>query len=286
MAFTRAQTLVWIDGQLIPAGQPTAVSVFDHGFIVGDGVFEAIRVDHGRPFALAAHLARWRRSADGLGLPPLDPERARRCVAEVLDANRALLDGSHDVLRLTYTAGSGAMGTPRVDDAVPTMVATLASGRVPDPAISVITVPWPRNERGALAGLKTTSYGENALALARARAQGAGEALFATTAGNLCEGTGANVFVVRDGAVATPPLTDGILAGVTRALVLEQNDVEVLSLPMSVLTEADEIFLTSTTRDVQAVVKVDGQPVGDGRIGPVTQAALDRFAEAFPRQLG
>ncbi|MDR1293985.1 MAG: aminotransferase class IV [Bifidobacteriaceae bacterium] len=285
MAFSRTDSFVWIDGRIVAAGEATGVSVFDHGFIVGDGVFEAIRLDHGRPLALGLHLDRWQRSAAGLGLVPLDREAAERCVAEVLDANRHVLDGSHDILRLTYTAGPGFLGSPREAGTVPTMVAAVTSGHVPEPATSVITVPWPRNERGALAGLKTTSYGENAMALAHARAAGASEAIFATTTGRLCEGTGSNIFIVRDGLALTPPLDDGVLAGITRILVMQQNAVTQQSVPLASLADADEAFLTSTVRDVQAVTQVDGKAIGDGQIGPVTRAAMERFAAAAPTHL-
>ncbi|NEE51568.1 4-amino-4-deoxychorismate lyase, partial [Streptomyces sp. SID8455] len=119
------------------------------------------------------------------------------------------------------------------------------------------TVPWTRNERGALTGLKTTSYAENVVALARARERGASEALFPNTVGRLCEGTGSNVFVVLDGRIHTPPVASGCLAGITRALAVEWTGAEESDLPMEVLAEADEIFLTSTLRDIQAVHRVD-----------------------------
>jgi branched-chain amino acid aminotransferase len=142
----------------------------------------------------------------------------------------------------------------------------------------VVTVPWTRNERGALAGLKTTSYGENVVALARAREQGATEALFANTQGRLCEGTGSNVFVVLGGRLLTPPLSSGCLAGITRELVLEWSGAEEADLPLGALAEAEEVFLTSSTRDIQAVQRVDG---GDlpAAPGPVTAMAQRIFAE-------
>lgn len=152
-------------------------------------------------------------------------------------------------------------------------------GHDPEPATSVITVPYRRNDVGALTGLKTTSYGENVLALAQAHAAGASEAVFANTRGQLCEGTGTNVFVVRDGELLTPPLSSGCLAGVTRALVLEWYGGREADLPYDALTTSDEVFLTSTGRDVQPVVAVDGVPVGGGAPGPVTRAAAAVFAE-------
>ncbi len=119
-----------------------------------------------------------------------------------------------------------------------------------------MTVPWPRNERGALAGLKTTSYAENVVALAYARERGRGEAIFANLAGHLCEGTGSNVFYVVDGELRTPTLASGCLAGISRDLLLEWYGAREVDEPVEVLAEADEIFLVSTTRDVQPVHRV------------------------------
>jgi len=137
-------------------------------------------------------------------------------------------------------------------------------------------VPWPRNERGAMAGIKTTSYAENVKALAYAKERGCAEAIFATTTDLLCEGTGSNVFVALDGRLVTPPLSSGCLAGVTRELVLEVTDAVEEDIPMAALREADEVFLTSTGRDVQAVNRIDDRDVPTG--GPLTRAAAEAFA--------
>lgn len=149
--------------------------------------------------------------------------------------------------------------------------------RRPD-TTAVITVPWTRNERGALTGLKTTSYAENVVALARAREQGASEALFANTVGDLCEGTGSNVFVVLDGQLHTPPVSSGALAGITRALTVEWTGAHETRLPFDALDRADEIFVTSSLRDVQAVHRVDGRGL-PGAPGPVTAKAMRVFDE-------
>jgi branched-chain amino acid aminotransferase len=133
---------------------------------------------------------------------------------------------------------------------------------------AVVRVPWVRNERSAVAGLKTTSYAENVVALARARESGASEAIFANTVGNLCEGTGSNVGYVMDGEVRTPSLASGCLVGVTRALLLEWCDVVEIDEPVGVLDEAQEVFLLSTTRDVQPVHRVDERVLPAP--GPVT----------------
>ena len=147
----------------------------------------------------------------------------------------------------------------------------------------MVTVPWPRNEHGALAGLKTTSYAENVVALARAAEHGASEALFANTAGDLCEGTGTNVFYVLDGELRTPTLVSGCLAGVTRALLLEWYGGRETDAPVEVLREASEIFLVSTTRDVQAVTRCDDREL-EGP-GPVTAQAMKVWAAREPEDL-
>jgi branched-chain amino acid aminotransferase len=141
----------------------------------------------------------------------------------------------------------------------------------------VITTPWPRNEHSAIVGLKTTSYAENVLALTYARERGGGEAVFGNIAGNLCEGTGTNVFVVTGGRLITPPLSAGCLAGVTRDLVIEWAGAAEEDLSIGALAAAEEAFLTGTTRDVQPIRSVDGVAL-PAAPGPVTRKAAEIFA--------
>ncbi len=261
----------WIDGRVLPDPEAPAVGVADHGLTVGDGAFEALKVVEGRPFALTRHLERLAWSMDGLGLPAPDIEAVREGVAAVLEGPRIALGK----LRITVTGGAGPLGSGR-GHGQPTVVVAVEELEPPAAGVAVVTVPWPRNERGALAGLKTTSYAENVLALARAHAAGAAEAVFANLAGNLCEGTGTNVFYVLDGQLRTPTLASGCLAGVTRALVLTwYDDVTVVDEPIGVLDRADEIFLTSTTRDVQPVSSWDGRALPAP--GPVTAAVQEAW---------
>jgi branched-chain amino acid aminotransferase len=263
---------IWLDGGLQDM-ESARVSVFDHGLTVGDGIFETVKAVEGRPFALTRHLDRLARSARGLGLPEPDLDEVRRACAAVLDANPMPLGR----LRITYTGGYGPLGSDRGEHGPTLLVALGESARRPD-STAVITVPWTRNERGALTGLKTTSYAENVVALARAREQGASEALFANTVGQLCEGTGSNVFVVLDGEIHTPPVASGCLAGITRALAVEWTDARETDLPLDVLERADEVFLTSTLRDVQGVRRIDGRQL-PGVPGPVTTKAMRVFEE-------
>ena len=186
---------------------------------------------------------------------------------------------SHDLplarVRITITGGTAPLGSERGEGAATVLVAVASLWDVP-PSAAVCVVPWPRNERGAMAGIKTTSYAENVKALAYAKERGCVEAIFPTTTDLLCEGTGSNVFVGIGGRLLTPPLSSGCLAGVTRDLVLEVTDAIEEDLPMAAFLEADEIFLTSTGRDVQPVHEVDGRSYSID--GPLTTGAADAFA--------
>ncbi|MDT0449801.1 aminotransferase class IV [Streptomyces hesseae] len=264
--------MIWSDGALRDADS-ARVSVFDHGLTVGDGVFETLKATDGKAFAMTRHLARLASSARLLGLPEPDLDEVGRACAAVLEANRMPLGR----LRVTYTGGIAPLGSDR-STARPTLVIALAEHTVPAPATAAVTVPWTRNERGALAGAKSTSYAENVVALAHARTHGATEALFANTVGALCEGTGSNVFVVLDGELHTPTLSSGCLPGITRALVVEWAGAKETELPFDALERAEEVFLTSSLRDVQAVRTLDGRQL-PGAPGPVTAKAMRIFEE-------
>ncbi len=262
----------WVNGSVLEDPEGPAIAVSDHGFTVGDGVFEAIKVVDGTPFALTRHLRRLVSSAAGLGLPKPDLDVVRRAVGEVLAGEELPLGR----LRITYTGGPAPLGSGR-GEVTPTLSVVAAPlQQVTEPA-SVVVVPWPRNEHGALAGLKTTSYAENVVALAYAAERGAGEAVFANTAGTLCEGTGSNVFYVVSGELRTPTLASGCLAGVSRALLLEWFGAREIDEPVDVLTSAEEIFLVSTTRDVQPVSRCDGRELTAP--GPVTSEAMRMWTE-------
>jgi branched-chain amino acid aminotransferase len=261
-----------MNGDLFPDDE-ARISVFDHGLVVGDGVFETIKVADGVPFALTRHLARLSRSATGLGLAEPDLDQIRAGALAVIEASdRPPLAR----LRITVTGGISPLGSERGNAPVTAIVA-MAQAKPPTPTVDVTMVPWPRNERGALAGLKTTSYGENVRALAYAAEHGGSEAIFANTAGGLCEGTGSNVFVVSAGRLLTPPLAAGCLAGVTRALVIEWTGAVEEELPAGALATAEEAFLTGTTRDVQPIRSVSGA-VLPATPGPITRKAAEVFA--------
>lgn len=269
--------MIWIDGVLMEDDAAT-VSALDHGITVGDGVFETIKVQGGRTVARRRHLDRLARSAASMGFDP--PERAvlERAIDEVLAAN----DLPEARLRLTVTTGEGPLGSGR-EPSRPTVVAAVAPADPVPPTTAVITVPWVRNERSPLAGVKSTSYGENVIALARARAAGASEAIFANTRGELCEGTGSNIFLVLDGELITPPLSSGCLAGIARELVIETSEVVERPVPYEALASADEVFLTSSIRDVQAVSSVDGRQLAAP--GPRTIAAAEAYRARLAQDL-
>jgi len=269
---------IWIDGEVVPLDE-ARVSPLDHGLLTGDGVFETLRVYQGVPFAARRHLERLARSAAGIGLPVPEPSVLRAAMEAVIAQN----DLENGRMRITVTGGVGSLGSDRAD-LQPTVI--VAGGDLVDwPSTADVSVaPWPRNERGALVGIKSVSYGENVVALAYARSQGADEALFANLAGNLCEGTGTNVFVGLGGRLLTPPESSGCLAGVTRDLLGELIDVAVEDIPMEALAEVDEAFLTSSTREVQPIRAVDGRLLPSAP-GPLTLDAATAFAELVARDL-
>ncbi|OLT53114.1 aminotransferase class IV [Cellulosimicrobium sp. CUA-896] len=263
------------------------MSAVDHGITVGDGVFETCAVFGDEAFALTRHLRRLARSAAGLGLDAPDEAVVRDAVGHVLAAARDRASagaGPVGRLRITVTAGVGPLGSGRTPGAQTVVVAAgpatiVARGRA-------VRSPWTRNERSAVAGLKTTSYAENVVALADAVAKGGDEALLANTAGELCEGTGANVFVERDGELVTPPLSSGCLAGITRELLLEWAADDGLpvrearpgELGFDVLDEVSTgragLLLTGSVRNVQPVTWLDGVDV---QAGTVSLAARELF---------
>ena len=268
-------TTVWVNGALAADGRGS-VAALDHGVTVGDGVFETCKVVDGVPFALTRHLRRLHRSAAVLQLDAPGDGVVRDAVEHVLAAAGPIPLGR---LRITVTGGDGPLGSDR-GTAEPTLVVALAPSRPWPDRIEAVTVPWTRNERSAIAGAKTTSYAENVVALRAAHARGAHEALMANTAGVLCEGTASNVVVALDGVLVTPPLASGCLAGITRELFLEWAAKEGLpvgegDVPMSALSQAQDVLLTSSTRDVQPVAVLDGRELGGTDLG---RAAHELFA--------
>jgi branched-chain amino acid aminotransferase len=266
------QVKVWVNGARYDNRGDATISATDHGVVVGNGVFEALKVTDAGPFAVQRHLNRLSRSAAAMGLPAPDHALIRAAIDEVLDDR----EFSHGRLRITYTGGLGALhsGAPY---GPPTLVVAVEPAELPPATTAVVTAPWTRNEHGALSGVKSTSYAENVRTLAYATSRGATEAIFLNTEGNVCEGTGTNTFVVIDGTIITPPLSSGPLAGITREVLLEWCDVEERDFTLAEAMAADEVFITSSLRDVQAVHRWDKTDLGTSH--PVTDRIATTFAE-------
>ncbi len=274
---------VWVNGRLTGVDEPS-IAALDHGVTVGDGAFETAKVAQGQVFAATRHARRLDRTLAGLGLPAADHDYIAEGIKAVLGAGEPIDFGR---LRYSVTGGAGPLGSDR-DESPLTYIVTAGAQPRPPATAAVSVVPWVRNERSAVAGLKTTSYAENVVALAYAKERGAIEAIFANTRGELCEGTGTNVFVVVDGVIRTPPLESGCLAGITREVAIEwcrEEGMEVReeTLALEVLREADEVFITSSTKDVLSIHAVDDHAVPAP--GPLTARAAEVFARLSAERL-
>jgi branched-chain amino acid aminotransferase len=273
----------WIDGALVPVDE-ARVSVLDHGITVGDGVFETMRVYRGQPFAWDRHMARLHVSADGIGLPVPGDDEIRAAADAVMVAN----DCIDARLRITITGGIAPPGSGR-GDTPPTIFVLAFPIDPPAPSAEVVIAPWTINENGALAGVKTISYGANVRAIEFARAQGASEALFANTQGNMCEATGSNIFCVIDEELVTPPPSAGCLLGVTRALILELAAEQGVpfaetDIPLDALVEVQEVFLSSSTREVQPITRIDERVLTNPG-GAITTKLSAAFQDLVARDL-
>ncbi len=269
---------VWLNGQLVD-DEAACVSPADHGLLVGDGVFETLRCYAGVPFALEDHLERLEEGARALLLEPPARERLVEAAHAVIEAN-VLGDAR---MRITLTSGAGPPGLLR-GGGEPTVLVTAQPLAPWPPTASAIVSKLRRDQDSPVAGVKTISLVESVMALSEARASGAAEAILLNRRGDVCEATTANVFCVRDGRVATPSVASGCLAGITRGCVLELcADLRLpaleTELPAAALQEADELFLTSSTREVQPLVELDGRPVGMGAPGEITARLADAYRE-------
>jgi branched-chain amino acid aminotransferase len=283
-------TVVNMDGALV-APERAVVSVFDRGFLYGDSVYEVVRTYRGEPFELDRHLARLARSADRLALPlPWDAARTRAEVARTLAASlggdapdpaAAPWNAGQRALRVVMTRGAGELGLDpalAVDPralviATPLRAPPLAAYR-DGVALRIVGIRHDAPE-AVDTQAKTGAHLVNVLAVAEARRAAAHEALLLDRDGFVTEGASSNVFAVREGALLTPPLEAGILEGVTRAVVLElarEAGLEVREVPLRPggLASADELFITSSAREVLPATRLDGRPVGSGQVGPVT----------------
>jgi len=282
---------VWVDGRVMPAERPH-LSAFDRGFLLGDGVFETLRVRAGRPTELAEHLARLRRSAGGLAIPlpsGLDALIAGG-IAELIAAEG--LDGpdSDASIRITVSRGTfGGRGLLPPDESVEATIAIAAWPVTPPPTdhltrgLHLVISSVRRDPANPLATLKTTSRADYVYARLEARRAGADDAVFLTTDGRLSEATTANIFLLRRGAdaareLATPSLDCAILPGTTRSWLLDWAAHAGLRpfeghLTAVDLAAADEAFITSSVAGVLPVTRFEGAPIGPGEPGPWTRRA-------------
>ena len=279
------QIAIDVNGRLGDA-QTASVPVLDRGFLFGEGVYETLRTYHRQPFLLDRHLARLRTSAERIALdPPLDDTAF---AARIESTMRAVDAPGERSIRLLLTRGTGGLGYDLANCPPPTVVIIVrphpeTPADVVADGIGIVQSSVMRNHPQALSPrIKSNNLLNNALAMQEAHRAGATEALMCNHRGELAECAQSNFFLVCGGAALTPPVEAGILEGVTRNFVFEVGasagvPVREETLRPADLATADELFVTSTTREVLAVTRVDRHPVGDGRPGPVTRALAGEF---------
>jgi branched-chain amino acid aminotransferase len=277
---------IYIDGKLLPKEQ-AVISVYDHGLLYGDGVFEGIRVYNGRVFLLPEHVKRLYDSANAIRLAiPLAREQMTKAVEETVAAN-GIKDG---YVRLVVTRGAGSLGLDIRKTSHPQVIIiadtiTLYPDELYEKGMAIVTAATIRNHPAALnARIKSLNYLNNILAKIEGTDAGCAEALMLNHKGEVSECTGDNIFIVSGGVLKTPPPDAGILEGITRNCVMRlarEAGIEVAEVPLTRydLFAADECFLTGTAAEVIAVVKLDGRTIGAGVPGPVTQQLRKRFQE-------
>jgi branched-chain amino acid aminotransferase len=284
-------TVINVNGR-IAHGTDATIPVLDHGFLYGEGVYEVCRTYHGYPFLFDRHLRRLRNSAGMIALPvPFTDGEALDLVVETLAAAslaRPGMPGPEAYIRLLLTRGVGDLSYDPAACSRPSVVVIVKAHTAPpaevyDAGVQVALVPIIRNHPQSLNPLiKSNNLLNNALAMQQALAHGGFEAVMRNHLGEISECSQSNLFVVRSGSVHTPPLEAGLLAGITREFLFEV--AQAIGVPMAERTlkdedllGADEAFLTSTTREVVPIVRVDDRVIGAGRPGPVTRALLEGF---------
>jgi len=277
---------IYIDGQLYEK-EDAKISVFDHGLLYGDGVFEGIRFYDRRVFRLEEHIDRLFDSAQAICLKiPLTREEVIRATIDTIKANE-LNDG---YVRLVVTRGSGDLGLdpshcPKATVIIIASKITLYPQEMYENGLGVVTCATRRIPHGALSPMvKSLNYLNNVLAKIEAANAGAGEGLMLNEHGYVAECTGDNIFIVKRGKIYTPPISSGALAGVTRAVVFEmarEAGIEISEPDMTRydIFTADECFLTGTAAELIPVVSLDRRTIGDGKPGPVTKRLMTRFHE-------
>ena len=275
---------VWINGELFDKAD-AKISVFDHGLLYGDGVFEGIRVYSGKVFRLREHIERLYESARHILLEiPLAREAMTQAVLDTVKAN-----AKHDgYIRLVVTRGAGYLGLDPAKTSNSQVIIivddiSLYPAEFYEKGLEVITASIIRNHPNALnPRIKSLNYLNNILAKIEAVRAGCHEAIMLNHNGEVAECTGDNIFVVKRGMLRTPHLVAGILEGVTRNAVIElareaKIPVQEMALTRHDVYSADECFLTGTAAEVVPVAKCDGRPIGNGKPGPITRQLRERF---------
>jgi branched-chain amino acid aminotransferase len=289
--------MVNVNGRLSD-GAHAVVSVFDHGFLYGEGIYETLRTYNGQPFLIDRHLRRLRNSARMIALDiPLGEATIAERFEETMSAAGLGRDGREAYLRILVTRGVGELSYEPDACQAPTVVVIakphveLASD-VYDRGVMVALVPIVRNHPGSVNPLiKSNNLLNNALAMQDASRRGGFEGVMRNYRGELAECTTSNLFIVRGGIVLTPPLDAGLLAGITREFLFEVAADADVTMREAVLRDedllgADEAFLTSTTREVVPIVRVDEARIGSGMPGPITRLLLERYRERAQRMTG
>jgi len=277
---------IYISGKLYDK-EDAKISVYDHGLLYGDGVFEGMRIYGGKVFRLPEHLERLWNSAKAIWLEiPMTPEALAQAVNETVQVN-GIEDG---YVRLVVTRGAGTLGLDpnKCSDPQVIIIAdtiTLYPREYYEKGLHIVTVSTIRNHPAALSPrIKSLNYLNNILAKIEGLQAGCVEALMLNQKGEVSECTGDNIFLVRKGELLTPSVEAGILEGITRSVVLELAREMKIPVRETPLTKhdvyiADECFLTGSAAEIVPVTKVDSRKIGDGLPGPITRRLLDRFHE-------
>jgi branched-chain amino acid aminotransferase len=280
-----SELLIYYNGEFVPKDKAT-VSIYDHGFLYGDGVFEGIRAYNGRVFKLDEHVDRLYDSAKAIALEvPITKAEMTEAILETLRKNN-LTDA---YIRPIVTRGIGDLGLDPRKCPMPSIYIISQEwgamyGNLYEVGLKAITVGIRRNAPDALSpNIKSLNYLNNILAKIEANAKGGDEAIFLDQNGFVSEGSGDNIFVIKNGKIYTPPTVNN-LKGITRATaieLLEERGYEVIvqNLGLFDMYTADEIFVTGTAAEAAPITLLDGRKIGDGSVGPITKAAVAAFEE-------
>ncbi len=284
------EQLIYFNGKFVPK-QEARTSVYDHGFLYGDGVFEGIRAYNGRVFRLDGHLERLYDSAKAIDLKiPLSKEEMKKAIIETLKKN-----GLKDAyIRPIVTRGDGDLGLDPRKCAVPNVFIITQEwgamyGDLYEKGLTGVTVGVRRNAPEALPpNIKSMNYLNNILAKIEANVKGGDEAIMIDVHGNVSEGSGDNIFVVKNGKIITPPTLNN-LRGITRAAAIElaiKDRIPVTETNMGLfdIYTADEVFVTGTAAEIAPVTKVDGRIIGDGKPGRITRKLMEEFKELTKKE--